>query len=81
MDSYITRQTAMFTQQLDGSIEMKPLKEVVVVVVYLTTLFQQLRLYSVDFYSILIRLPSSSEAGETRVRKRLNFADEYLSCS
>jgi uncharacterized membrane protein YqiK len=42
---------------------------VVVVVVYLTTLFfQHLRLYSVDFYSILIRLPSSSEAGETRVR-------------
>jgi hypothetical protein len=37
-------------------------------VVYLTTLFQYLRLYSVDFYSILIRLPSSSEAGETRVR-------------
>jgi hypothetical protein len=37
-------------------------------VVYLTTLFQYLRLYSVDFYSSLIRLPSSSEAGETRVR-------------
>jgi hypothetical protein len=37
-------------------------------VVYLTTLFQYLRLYSVDFYSILIRLPSISEAGETRVR-------------
>jgi hypothetical protein len=37
-------------------------------VVYLTTLFQYLRLYSVDFYSILICLPSSSEAGETRVR-------------
>jgi hypothetical protein len=50
-------------------------------VVYLTTLFQYLRLYSVDFYSVLIRLPSSSEAGETRVRKwPLNFADEYLSC-
>jgi hypothetical protein len=38
-------------------------------VVYLTTLFQYLRLYSVDFYSFLIRLPCSSEAGETRVRK------------
>jgi hypothetical protein len=38
-------------------------------VVYLTTLFQYLRLYSVDFYSIMIRLPSSSEEGETRVRK------------
>jgi hypothetical protein len=37
-------------------------------VVYLTTLFQYLRLYSVDFYSILIRLPSSSETGGTRVR-------------
>jgi hypothetical protein len=37
-------------------------------VVYLTTFFKYLRLYSVDFYSILIRLPSSSEAGETRVR-------------
>jgi hypothetical protein len=43
-------------------------------VVYLTTLFQHLRLYSVDFYSVLIRLPSSSEAGETRVR---NMADEF----
>jgi hypothetical protein len=43
-------------------------------VVYLTTLFQCLRLYSVDFYSILIRLPSSSEAGETRVR---NMAAEF----
>jgi hypothetical protein len=43
-------------------------------VVYLTTLFQFLRLYSVDFYSILIRLPSSSEAGETRVR---NMAAEF----
>jgi hypothetical protein len=41
---------------------------VVVVLFYLTTLFQYLRLYSVDFYSILIRLPSSSEAGEMRVR-------------
>jgi hypothetical protein len=41
---------------------------------YLTTIFQQLRLYSVDFYSILIRLPSSSEAGETRVR---NMAAEF----
>jgi hypothetical protein len=30
--------------------------------------------YSVDFYSILIRLPSSSEAGETRVR---NMAAEF----
>jgi hypothetical protein len=39
-------------------------------VVYLTTLFQYLRLYSIDFYSILIRLPSSSEAGETRVKRR-----------
>jgi hypothetical protein len=37
-------------------------------VVYLTTLFQYLKLYSVDFYSILTRLPSSSEAGKTRVR-------------
>jgi hypothetical protein len=39
--------------------------------VYLTTLFQYLRLYSVDFYSILIRLPepSSSEARETWVRR------------
>jgi hypothetical protein len=43
-------------------------------VVYLTTLFQYLRLYSVNFYSILIRLPSSSEAGETRVR---NMAAEF----
>jgi hypothetical protein len=43
-------------------------------VVYLTTLFQYLRLYSVDFYSILIRLPSSSEAGKTRVR---NMAAEF----
>jgi hypothetical protein len=43
-------------------------------VVYLTTLFQYLRLYSVDFYSILIRLPYSSEAGETRVR---NMAAEF----
>jgi hypothetical protein len=39
----------------------------IVFVVYLTTLFQYLRLYSVDFYSILIYLPSRSEAGETRV--------------
>jgi hypothetical protein len=39
-----------------------------VFVVYLTTLFRYLRLYSVEFYSILIRLPSSSEAGGTRVR-------------
>jgi hypothetical protein len=38
-------------------------------VVYLTMLFQYLRLYSVDFYSIPICLPSSSEAGETRVRE------------
>jgi hypothetical protein len=45
-----------------------------VFVVYLTTIFQYLRLYSVDFYSILIRLPSSSEAGETRVR---NMAAEF----
>jgi hypothetical protein len=40
-------------------------------VVYLTTRFQYFRLYTtdyIDFYSILIRLPSSSEAGETRVR-------------
>jgi hypothetical protein len=43
-------------------------------VVYLTTRFQYLRLYSVDFYSILIRLPSSSEAGEMRVR---NMAAEF----
>jgi hypothetical protein len=43
-------------------------------VVYLTTLFQYFRLYSVDFYLILIRLPSSSEAGETRVR---NMAAEF----
>jgi hypothetical protein len=43
-------------------------------VVYLTTLFQYLRLYSVDFYSILIHLPSCSEAGETRVR---NMAAEF----
>jgi hypothetical protein len=35
--------------------------------------FQYLRLYSVDFYSILIRLPSSSEAGETRVRNMAEF--------
>jgi hypothetical protein len=31
-------------------------------------------IYSVDFYSILIRLPSSSEAGETRVR---NMSAEF----
>jgi hypothetical protein len=43
-------------------------------VVYLTTLFQYLRLFSVDFYSILIRLPSSSEAGETWAR---NMAAEF----
>jgi hypothetical protein len=43
-------------------------------VVYLTTFFQYLRLYSVDFYSIMIRLPSSSEPGETRVR---NMAAEF----
>jgi hypothetical protein len=43
-------------------------------VVYLKTLFQYLRLYSVDFYSILIRLPYNSEAGETRVR---NMAAEF----
>jgi hypothetical protein len=43
-------------------------------VVYLTMLFQYLSLYSVDFYSILIRLPTSSEAGETRVR---NMAAEF----
>jgi hypothetical protein len=42
-------------------------------VVYLTTLFQYLGLYSVDFYSVLIRLPSSSEAGETRVRNMAEF--------
>jgi hypothetical protein len=42
-------------------------------VVYLTTLIQYLRLYSVDFYSVLIRLPSSSEAGETRVRNMAEF--------
>jgi hypothetical protein len=42
-------------------------------VVYLTTLFQYLRLYGVDFYSSLIRLPSSSEAGETRVRNMAEF--------
>jgi hypothetical protein len=46
---------------------------IVLFVVYLTTLFQYLRLYSVDFYSILIRLPSSSEAGETRVRNMAEF--------
>jgi hypothetical protein len=45
-----------------------------VFVVYLTTLSQYLRLYSVDFYSVLICLPSSSEAGETRVR---NMAAEF----
>jgi hypothetical protein len=45
------------------------------VVFHLTTLFQYLRLYSVDFYSILIRLPSSSKAGETRVR---NMAAEFF---
>jgi hypothetical protein len=44
-----------------------------VVVFYLTTLFQYLRLYSVDFYSILLRLPSSSEAGETWVRNMAEF--------
>jgi hypothetical protein len=43
-------------------------------VICLTTLFQYLRLYSVDFYSILIRLPSSSEAGETQVK---NMATEF----
>jgi hypothetical protein len=42
-------------------------------VVYLTKLFQYLRLYSIDFYSILIRLPSSSEAGESRVRNMAEF--------
>jgi hypothetical protein len=36
--------------------------------------FQYLRLYSVDFYSILIRLPSSSEVGETRVRNMAEFS-------
>jgi hypothetical protein len=50
-------------------------------VVYLTTLFQYFRLYSVDFYSVLIRLLSSSEAGESRVRNMVNFSDEHLSCS
>jgi hypothetical protein len=40
------------------------LLDVCLFVVYLTTLFQYLRLYSVDFYSSRIRLPSSSEAGE-----------------
>jgi hypothetical protein len=50
------------------------LRLLVLFVVYLTTLFQYLRLYSVDFYSILIRLPSSSDAGETRVR---NMAAEF----
>jgi hypothetical protein len=45
----------------------------VLFVVYLTTLFQYLRLYSVDFYSIVIRLPSSSEAGESRVRNMAEF--------
>jgi hypothetical protein len=48
---------------------------IVVVVVYLTTLFQYLRPYSVDFYSIVIRPPSSSEADETRVR---NMAAEFF---
>jgi hypothetical protein len=42
-------------------------------VVYLTTPFQYLRLHSVDIYSILIRLPSSSEAGESRVRNMAEF--------
>jgi hypothetical protein len=35
--------------------------------------FQYFRLYNVDFYSILIRLPSSSEAGETQVRNMDEF--------
>jgi hypothetical protein len=48
-------------------------KEAQLFVVYLTTLFQYLRLYSVDFYSILICLPFSSEAGETRVRNMAEF--------
>jgi hypothetical protein len=43
-------------------------------VVHLTMLFQHLRLYSFDLYSILIRLSSSSEAGETRAR---NMAAEF----
>jgi hypothetical protein len=47
-------------------------------VVYLMTLFQYLRLYSVDFYSILIRLPSSSEAGETQVRNMAEFCRRAL---
>jgi hypothetical protein len=46
----------------------------VLFVVYLTTLFQYLRLYSVDLYSVRICLPSTSEAGETRVR---NMAAEF----
>jgi hypothetical protein len=46
---------------------------VLFVCIYSTTLFQYLRLYSVDFYSILIRLPSSSKAGETRVRNTAEF--------
>jgi hypothetical protein len=50
------------------------LRYLLLFVVYLTTLSQYLRLYSVDFYSSLIRLPSSSEAGETRVR---NMAAEF----
>jgi hypothetical protein len=52
--------------------------DVCLFVVYLTTLFQYLRLYSVDFYSILIRLPSSSEAGETRVRNMTEFCRRVL---
>jgi hypothetical protein len=48
-------------------------KNLCLFVVYLTTLFQYLRLYSVDLFSILIRLPSSSEAGETRVRNMAEF--------
>jgi hypothetical protein len=48
------------------------------VVVYVCSLFNDafpyLRLYSVDFYSVLICVPSSSKAGETRVR---NMAAEF----
>jgi hypothetical protein len=57
-----------------GGSNITEVTRVMLFVVYLATLFQYLRLYSVDFYSILIRLPSSSEAGEARVR---NMAAEF----
>jgi hypothetical protein len=53
---------------------MNTIEYVCLFAVYLTTIFQYLRLHSVNFYSSLIRLPSSSEAGETRVR---NMAAEF----